>query len=54
MLYNNNTMTADKSIKLAPDKSVLKYQFGDEIKLKEADFLLLFKAFFAEIESKFS
>jgi hypothetical protein len=54
LLYNDNILTADRSIKLSPDKSVLKYQFGDEIKLTEADFLLLSKAFFAEIVSKFA
>jgi hypothetical protein len=46
-------MIADKSIKLTPAKSVLKYQVGDEIKLNEADFLLIFSAFFAELESKY-
>ena len=46
-------MCADKSIKLNTAKSILKYRIGDEIKLNEANFLLLFKAFFAEIESKY-
>ncbi len=49
----NSRMVADKSIKLSPEKSVLKYKVGDEIKLSEADFLLLSKAFFAEIERKY-
>lgn len=53
MMHNNNIMCADNTIKLNPTKSVLKYQAGDEIKLNEADFLLIFKAFFAEIESKY-
>jgi len=47
-------MPADKTIKFNPAKSILKLQFGDEIKLAESDFVLLFRAYFAEIEAKFS
>ncbi len=46
-------MSMDQSIRLSPAKSVLKYQAGDEIKLNEAQFSLIFKAFFAGIESKY-
>jgi len=53
MMNNNNMMCADKTIKFDPAKSVLKYRIGDEIKLSEADFILLSSAFFAEIESKY-
>jgi len=53
MLHNNNTMSADKTIKLVPEKSVLKYKVGDVIKLSKADFSRLSKAFFAEGESKY-
>ena len=53
MMHNNNIMCADNTIKLNPAKSVLKYQTGDEIKLNEEDFLLISKAFFAEIENKY-
>jgi hypothetical protein len=53
MMSNNNIMSEDKSINLSPAKSVLKVQFGDEIKLTGADFLLICKASFAEIESKY-
>ncbi len=53
LMNNNSKMMADKGIKLSPAKSILKYQIGDEIRLSEADFLRLSKAFFTEIESKF-
>jgi len=46
-------MSADKTIKYNPSKPILKIQVEDEIKLTESDFVLLFKAFFAEIETKF-
>jgi hypothetical protein len=53
LMNNHNIMGTDKTIKFHPAQSVLKVKVGDEIKLTEADFLLLCKAFFAEIESKF-
>lgn len=53
MLENNNIMTADNSIKLRADNSVLKYEVGDEIKLSEAEFVALSTAFFEEIERKY-
>lgn len=40
-------------MKYEPSNSVLKYNIGDEIKVKEEDFELLFKAFFSEMERKF-
>lgn len=65
MLLNQNIMSTsyprphasalgDKSIKLSPEKSVLKHQFGDEIKLTEADFSRISEAFFEEMERKFA
>ncbi len=53
MLHNGGRMSADKTIKLKPNKSILKHQVGDEIRLTGAEFLLVFEAFFAEIESKY-
>jgi hypothetical protein len=63
MLHNKNVLTfrrpptepgsATTGLKLNPETSVLKQHEGDEIKLGEADFVLLSNAFFAEIESKY-
>jgi len=53
LMHHNGVMSADKSIKLSAARSVLKYQVGDEIKLNEADFLRISKAFFSEIESRY-
>ena len=40
----NRGVTTDKTIKFSPAKSILKLQVGDEIKLTETGFLLLFEA----------
>ena len=53
MLNNNNIMCVDNIIKLNPATSVLKYEVGNEIQVSEAEFLRIFKAFFAEIERKY-
>ncbi len=54
ILQGGGVMTADKTIKFDPAKSILKIPVGHEIKLSEADFGLLCQAFFAEIEARFS
>ncbi|HLW18494.1 MAG TPA: hypothetical protein VKV69_14150 [Actinomycetota bacterium] len=53
IMVNGGRMTPDASIKLTAANSVLGYDKGNEIKVKEADFVQLAKAFFAEIEEKF-
>jgi hypothetical protein len=52
-MSNGGRLAADKQIRLNPENSVLGYAVGDEIQVREEDFLRLAKAFFAEIESKF-
>jgi hypothetical protein len=41
-------MTAGRSLKLPPEKSVLKLKVGDVVKLSETDFVRLSKAFFTD------
>ena len=53
IMNNDGEMGADKTIKIDPAKSVLKYRVGDKIRLNEADFILLSSGFFAEIEEKY-
>ncbi len=53
LLQNHGVMCTDKTNKYNPEKSAVKLKIGDEIRLTEPDFALLFRAFFAEIETKF-
>jgi hypothetical protein len=53
ILQNRSVMTADKTIKYNPSKSILKIPGGEKIELTESGFVSLFRAFFAEIETKF-
>jgi hypothetical protein len=53
LVSNDGIVAADKQIKLKPATSVLRHQIGDEIELRDQDFVQLSEAFFAEIESKF-
>jgi hypothetical protein len=53
LITNNGKMRADKQIKLAPERSVLKLKVGDPIRLTQAEFERLSAAFFAELKRRF-
>jgi hypothetical protein len=53
MMNNDSKLYPDNTIKYDPARSVLKYRIGDEIKVKEAEFILLSSAFFADLEKKY-
>jgi hypothetical protein len=46
-------MRDDKQIKLTPDRSVVKLNVGDPIRLTGTEFERLSAAFFAELERRF-
>jgi hypothetical protein len=49
----SSQMRFNKAIKLAPERSVLKYDVGDRIGVHQQEFIRLFDAVFAELESKY-
>ena len=53
IMNNGSVMSADKTIKYDPAKSMLKSRIEDKITLKEADFTRLCAAFLTEIEAKY-
>jgi len=53
LMNNNGIMRGDKQIKLTPERSVLKLNVGDPIKLTEEDFERLSAAFFVELKRRF-
>lgn len=53
LISNDGVMRANNVIKLVPDQSITKVQFGEPIKLTLDQFERLSAAFFAELESKF-
>jgi hypothetical protein len=46
-------MSAGSSLKLPPEKSMLKLKVGDEVELSETDFVRLSTAFFTELEKRY-
>jgi hypothetical protein len=54
LMEHDGVMTADKTIRLKPDNSVLKYAFGERIHVRAHDLRLLSVAFLAEIATKFT
>jgi len=63
ILFNDGKLQVEKlagwpnsavsALTLPPEKSILKLEVGDEIRLSEDDFVRLSKAFFAELEKKY-
>jgi hypothetical protein len=53
MLSNGGRMAADKTIKMDPARSILRYRVGDEIAVRDDDFGPLAAAFFVDLENKF-
>ena len=54
LMNNNGIMIGSNVIMYVPDAAVAKTRIGDRIRLSGEQFERLAKAFFAEIESKFS
>ncbi len=53
LINNHGIMRGDKQIKLTPERSVVKLNVGDPIRLNGAQFKSLSAAFFAELERRF-
>lgn len=53
LLFNNGKLKMDSSIRLKPEKSILKFNPGEDIKITQEGFSLLANAFFRELEKKY-
>jgi len=53
VLLHDGVMTAEKSIRLDPARSVLGIAYGEQVALDGASFARLSDAFFTELEGKF-
>ena len=53
LMNHDGVFTESTVIKMVPDQSVVKLQFGDPVRLTEDQFERLSRAFFAELERKF-
>lgn len=53
LMQSGGVMTPEKSIRMKPAVTVVKYEFGDDINVTESDYARLAEAFFAEIETKY-
>jgi len=53
LMLNDGVMRGNNVIKFVPEKSVLKLNIGDRVRVNAAQFERLAKAFLAEIERKF-
>ncbi len=53
LINNHGIMRGDRQIKLTTERSVVKLNIGDPIRLTEEEFERLSEAFFAELERRF-
>jgi hypothetical protein len=53
LLEHDGVLTAEKSIKLSPERSVLAYELGSPIALTKQDFDRVSAAFFTELERRY-